>query len=92
MIGPKTNHSDWSYPGIGNNPLTVVEGFDGTIYFGTVSDNGYIYAVNPDGSKKWTYLPSITSEWDKPLGVSTDDKVLYVGDETGLNDGKIFRH
>lgn len=28
---------------------------DGTIYFGTKGNNGFVYAVNPDGSKKWSY-------------------------------------
>ena len=28
---------------------------DGTIYFGTKGDNGFVYALNPDGTQKWKY-------------------------------------
>ena len=45
---------EWSYPLSGNNQGSPVVGSDGTIYVG----NGTgltLYAINPDGSLKWSY-------------------------------------
>ena len=90
VAGPQTANFLWTHAdGYGGNPLCVVEGFDGTIYYGCVTNAGKIWAVNPDGSTKWTYNPSVASTWAKPLGVSTDDSVVYVGINTGSFDGKI---
>ena len=79
VVGPQTNNVAWSYPAPGSNALLCVEGYDGAIYFGTVGNSGQIDAVNPDGSEKWTYMPSVAGTWNKPLGVSVDNTVLYTG-------------
>ena len=88
--GPQSANFQWTHAdGYGGNPLCVVEGFDGTIYYGCVNNNGKVWAVNPDGSTKWTYNPSLTSTWSKPLGVSSDDKVVYVGINTASFAGRV---
>jgi outer membrane protein assembly factor BamB len=46
---------------------------DGTIYIGT--DRGYLYAVNPDGSAKWSY--------------QTDGDILYSSPAVG-SDGTVY--
>ena len=87
--GPQTNHVAWSYDGPGSNALLAIEGYDGTIYYGTVANGGIVSAVNPDGSEKWIYHPSVTSSWNKPLGVSQDDSVVYVGMSTAAFEGRV---
>ncbi|MCK5261060.1 MAG: PQQ-binding-like beta-propeller repeat protein [Thermoplasmatales archaeon] len=47
---------------------------DGTIYFGDF--DGYLYALNPDGTKKWTYK---TDGWISSAPALAEDGTLYVG-------------
>jgi outer membrane protein assembly factor BamB len=58
--------------------------FDGTIYFGT--DSGKLYAVNPDGTLKWTF-PASGSVGDirssPTIGLNG---IIYVGSD----DGKVY--
>jgi hypothetical protein len=89
VTGPQTNNVEWIYPGPGNNALNFMEGHDGSIYWGCVGNSGQIYAINPDGTEKWIYTPSISGSWNKPLGVSADDTVVYAGLETGFFDGRL---
>jgi outer membrane protein assembly factor BamB len=44
----------WSFP-VGDNVgiSSPAIGLDGTIYVGTASQEGALYALNPDGSQKW---------------------------------------
>jgi hypothetical protein len=44
------------------------------LYFG--SDDGYVYALNPDGSLKWRYL---TGNAVKSSPAIADNGVMYVG-------------
>ena len=49
---------------------------DGTIYFGVIYGNGYLYAMNPNGTIKWTY-PTGGDIYSSPaIG---DDGTIYVG-------------
>ncbi|MFH1514978.1 MAG: PQQ-binding-like beta-propeller repeat protein [bacterium] len=89
VVGPQTNHVEWSYTAPGSNALLCIEGYDGTIYYGTVGNSGRIEAVNPDGTEKWTYTPSVSSPWNKPLGITPDNSVLYVGLSTGSFQGRV---
>ncbi|HVZ64633.1 MAG TPA: PQQ-binding-like beta-propeller repeat protein [Opitutaceae bacterium] len=41
----------WQYPSAGPATGAPAVGSDGTVYF--ASDDGYVYAMNPDGSLKW---------------------------------------
>jgi outer membrane protein assembly factor BamB len=65
-IDPKTGGEKWHFTGVGY-PMAPTVGADGTVYFGTDlavwgSDTnwdyeyaGYMYAVSPDGSLKWSW-------------------------------------
>ena len=41
-----------TYEGVGSSPAI---GTDRTIYVGSSAWDNYLYAINPDGSKKWTF-------------------------------------
>ncbi len=54
-------------------------GEDGTVYIG--SDDGNLYAVNPDGTKKWTYQTG-GPIWSSPaIG---ENGVIYIGSDDGF--------
>ncbi len=52
-------------------------GIDGTVYFG--SSNGSLYAVNPDGSQKWTYATGGQAS----CPVIGNDGTIYFGSGDG---------
>jgi len=58
---------------------TPAIGPDGTIYFG--SGDGLLYAVNPDGSKKWTFPLAVDGNDADGHSSPTvgDDGVVYMG-------------
>ena len=65
---------------------TPTVGADGTIYIGGF--NGIMYALNPDGSTRFTYEVDndATNKWDQAMWTSAaldDNGVLYFGDYTG---------
>lgn len=62
-----------------------VIGPDGTIYFNT--ENGYVYAVNPSGSIKWTYLHSGAGSIESSPVVGADGTVYAA---TCGSDGKNY--
>jgi len=81
--GPQTKNIRWTYTAPGTTPLNVVEGYDGTIYFGSEGYEGQpgpqrLDAVNPDGTQKWVYYPPEPTDFCSPIGVTPDDTVLYV--------------
>jgi len=49
---------------------------DGTIYVG--SDDGYLYAINPDGTFKWKFE---TSSWIDSSSAIASDGTIYVGSD-----------
>lgn len=52
-VGPALPRQKWIFRGtrlVGGSPSV---GRDGTIYYG--STDGWVYALNPDGTKKWTF-------------------------------------
>jgi outer membrane protein assembly factor BamB len=49
-------------------------GGDGTVYLG--SDDGNLYAVNPDGSRKWKFATGFKVESSPAVG---DEGTIYVG-------------
>ena len=50
--GPQTNTNIWSYTTGSIEYASPVIGTDGTIYIGSFAG---LYALNPDGTLKWTY-------------------------------------
>ena len=78
-----------TYPPSGDSPLGAVRGSptianDGAIIFG--SDDGHLYALNPDGTLRWKYpaVGSIGAVRSKPaIG---PDGIIYFGAE----DGKLY--
>ena len=92
-IGPNTPDTLWTYtPGSTILWSSPVIGDDGTIYFGC--QDGYLYAINPDGSLKWTYMtygevlssPAIGTDSTIYFG-SSDDKLYAI--EDSITYGKL---
>ncbi|MBI4812845.1 MAG: PQQ-binding-like beta-propeller repeat protein, partial [Methanobacterium sp.] len=72
--GPEVNTTLWNYTTGGSieSQVSPVIGSDGTIYIG--STDGKLYALNPDGSVKWTYTTG-----DKACGIAIgSDGTIYV--------------
>ncbi len=81
-FGPETSDTLWTYTlggAIFWSSPAIAE--DGTIYFGC--QDGYLYAINPDGSLKWTYvtygeiLSSPAIGTDGTIYFGSSDKYLY---------------
>ena len=68
----------WTFPvGVSGSPAVAS---DGTVYFG--NGNATFYAVNPDGSQKWSYalqpeFPFRIVYWSSPA-VASDNSVYFV--------------
>ena len=83
------NNSPQTYPPSGDDAIGAIQGSptiasDGTIIFG--SDDGHLYAINPDRTLKWKYpaVGSIGAVRSKPaIG---PDGIVYFGAE----DGKLY--
>jgi large repetitive protein len=75
-IDAGTGLVDWQVPTPGGIVFqsSPAVGTDGTIYFG--SRNTYIYALNPDGSEKWSFK---TSGWIDATPTLGNDGTIYVG-------------
>jgi len=92
LVGPQTANPDWIHEeGTSGNPAYVLEGFDGTLYYGNgtpfFTENSTLWAVNPsDGSTKWINDFPLWA-WAKPLGITPDNSILYIGtnDFGGVN-------
>lgn len=84
--GPQSSRVVWglSTPqGILSGPTT---GVDGTLYFGHLF-KGIFYAVNPNGTLKWSYQTSSTN------GLAPNSAILVGADSTiyvGSNDGSLY--
>jgi len=81
-IGPDTSDTLWTYTAGDNifwSSPAIAE--DGTIYFGCM--DGYLYAINPDGSLKWTYttygdvLSSPAIGEDGTIYFGSSDNIFY---------------
>lgn len=92
-IGPDTPDTLWTYtPGSTINWSSSVIAEDGTIYFGC--QDGYLYAINSDGSLKWTYMtydevvssPAIGTDGTIYFG-SSDDNLYAI--EDSITYGKL---
>jgi len=68
----------WSIS-IGNITSSPAIGFDGTIYVGSL--DGFLYAINNDGTFKWTYQTSNKIMSTPAIGL---DGTIYVGSHDNL--------
>lgn len=94
-VGPQNNSTKWNYTTGDNNSqinLAPSIGPDGTIYLPTRFNNGTnylanLYALNPDGTKKWNYtiLDGILNEncYNEFVGspAITADGTIYITGE-----------
>jgi PKD repeat protein len=74
-VGAQTNATKWVYS-TGGQFLSAVPviGSDGTVYVGNYDKN--VYAINPDGSLKWTYTAG--NSFSGPPAISADG-TIYIG-------------
>jgi outer membrane protein assembly factor BamB len=70
--------SDWEFFGYGD-PTTVAIAGDGTLHF--TDTYGYLYALNPDGSRKWRYAMTGYGTYSSPAVAANG--TVYVGDDLG---------
>ncbi len=88
-IGAQTNNVKWSYTTGGSIMSSPAIGADGTIYVGSHDDK--LYAINPDGTEKWSYITGDSVYiWSSPaIGA---DGTVYVGIDEGLesDEGKLL--
>lgn len=87
-LNATTGEIIWEFTDSGNLAdvrTTPAIGPDGTIYFG--SGNNLLYAINPDGTKKWTF--PVVFDSDNTRGHSSptvgDDGVVYIGSSQDNN-------
>jgi len=80
----------WEFPAEGTIRSSPAIGPDGTIYVG--SDDGKVYAVQPDGTKKWEFPTGGAVSSSPVVGyfggvlriyVGSEDKMLYAIDSDG---------
>ncbi|MBI3921510.1 MAG: PQQ-binding-like beta-propeller repeat protein, partial [Armatimonadetes bacterium] len=82
FAGPSTPAKKWEFVTggiVGTSPAVAA---DGTIYLG--SEDGKVYATNPDGTKKWEFQTGGAIERSSPT-VGADGTV-YIGSD----DGKLY--
>ncbi|MBI2263192.1 PQQ-binding-like beta-propeller repeat protein [Candidatus Berkelbacteria bacterium] len=90
-----TGQLKWEFITGGMIDSTPAIGSDGTIHFG--SYDGYLYAVNPDGSEKWKYAVAKNNERAAVRGavaIASDGTIYTVAlhdlaDATGNIDGEV---
>jgi outer membrane protein assembly factor BamB len=80
-LNPKNGTQKWAFTTFGEVESSPAIGPDGTIYVG--SDEGTLYALNPDGTKKWAF-----STWNGYFSSPAigADGIIYAGS----NDGKLY--
>ena len=80
-LGAQTNNVRWSYTTGGTVRSSPAIGSDGTVYVG--SNDGKLYAINPNGTQKWNYPTGGDVGSSPAIG---SDGTLYVGS----NDAKHY--
>ena len=76
FTGPDNNNVRWSFLTGHGIVSSAVFATDGTIYTG--SYDGYLYAVNPDGTEKWKYQVNSGEGLQSTPAVAADGTV-YIG-------------
>jgi outer membrane protein assembly factor BamB len=81
---PGEGEENWTFPTSGAVRSTPAVADDGTIYVG--SDDGHLYAVNPDGTQKWRFPASGSIGQVQSSPIIAADGTIYVGS----NDGNLY--
>jgi outer membrane protein assembly factor BamB len=76
-LGPQTNTVRWSFPTGGTVSTSPAIGGDGTVYFG--SQDGTFYAINPDGTLKWTFTSG--GAYSNVSPALAADGTVYIGSQ-----------
>lgn len=77
--GPQTNYVKWEYQTGGDMiSSSPAIGSDGTIYIG--SNDGYLYALNKNGTRKWRFDAGSTIESSPAID---SDGMIYFGSNAG---------
>jgi outer membrane protein assembly factor BamB len=85
-VGPSSNTTNWIFGPIGGITSSPTVGSDGTVYI--TSSDGYMYALNPDGSLKWKYdfgeIPySPVMDSNGTIYVPTTGHIFFLSSATG---------
>ena len=90
-VGPQEAVVKWAVDITGNGIFSQpVIGADGILYFGTCQGPGTFYAINPDGTTKWTLQPTEEASFET-TALLTEDGTLYVGMYfTETNEGTLY--
>ena len=73
----------WKYAVSGPIGSSPAVGQDGTIYFG--SEDAYVYALNPDGTLKWSFTYGSDDIYSSPAVAIGPDGTIYIGSELRNN-------
>lgn len=76
FIGPDNPNVRWFFPTGHGVVSSCVFDTEGTIY--TASYDGFLYAINPDGSEKWKYQVNLTPGLQSTPTVAPDG-TIYIG-------------
>ncbi len=79
--GPENSVLKWRFQTGGEIDSSPAIGTDGTVYVG--SDDGYLYAINPNGIEKWRFKKFQTSSIDSSPAIGADG-TIYVGSDKGF--------
>ncbi|MDI6810261.1 MAG: PQQ-binding-like beta-propeller repeat protein [archaeon] len=83
--GPETPTLKWSYVTRGCIRSSPAIGSDGTIYVG--SEDGNLYAINPDGTLKWSYATGDDVDSSPAIG---SDGTIYIGSYVSGEDCNLY--
>ena len=72
--GPKSFELAWKFPTKDIIESSPAIDYDGTIYMG--SNNGHLYAVNPNGTQKWRFETNGSIQSSPAIN---EDGTIYVG-------------
>jgi hypothetical protein len=84
MGGLKVTRWKWAYGGVGNIVGSPSVGARGTLYFGTnvTTGTGKIFAINPDGSRKWETTVGDVSGSPAVGAFSSGEEYVYAAART----------
>ncbi len=90
-------NQQWTHDLIGSLKEMPAIGPEGTIYVGTFGFfSNYFYAINPDGTEKWSYTPANDESFESSPVVGTNG-TIYVGADNSVlaidsSGSKLWKH